>query len=136
MIIDAKNPVWANAENTAINCEVQTEAYGWIPFTASPLDPEPHGVQLWTDLNAGKYGAIAPYVAPVPTAQQNKDRAVQLLAATDYTSYPDVGLSTNTPYLKNQAEFLAFRNKVRAIAVNPVAGNLDWPVKPVEVWSE
>jgi len=134
MILDAKNPVWADAKNTAINCEAKTEAYGWIPFTANPLDSEPYGVQLWEDLNAGKYGTIAPYATPIPTAQQNKNKAVQLLVATDYTSYPDVGLSTNNPYLQNQAEFLSYRNKIRAIAVNPIEGNVDWPVAPQEIW--
>lgn len=33
------------------------------PYTAAAFDNEPHGIQLWADLNIGKYGAIAPFVS-------------------------------------------------------------------------
>ena len=60
------NPTYSNAEGTGIICEVQfNEIPGTHPFHATSFDPEPHGVQIYNDLVAGKYGAIAPYIPPV-----------------------------------------------------------------------
>jgi len=62
-----KNPVYANAQNSAINCSVKFDTFSnYIPFTASPNDPEEYGRQLYTDLQAGVYGPVAPYVPPPP----------------------------------------------------------------------
>jgi hypothetical protein len=90
---------------------------------------------------AGMYGPIAAYVPPPPpptepTAGQNKQKAISLLEETDWTASEDVGNpQVANPYLVNQAEFLAYRSQLREIAINPVAGNLNWPVKPTEQWS-
>lgn len=69
-------------------------------------------------------------------AYQNKATAVEKLAATDWVNQPDVYDATNTPNLTNRDEFLAYRSEVRIIAVNPVEGNIDWPIEPVSVWSK
>jgi len=77
---------------------------------------------------------VAP-VVPVPTAADNKATASSLLSATDWTTIADVGNpQMANPYLANQAEFLAYRNAVRNMAVYPVAGNITWPIVPVENW--
>ncbi len=62
-ITSAQNPIYANVDNTEINCTITCEK-GVFPFTATPHDPMPYGLQLYNDLIAGKYGAIAAYVAP------------------------------------------------------------------------
>jgi hypothetical protein len=62
-----------------------------------------------------------------------KKQASQLLYETDWTTIPDVADSTNSPYLKNQAEFIAWRNEIRKFAVNPIA-NPVFPSKPEAVW--
>jgi hypothetical protein len=63
------------------------------------------------------------------------DQAKNILAATDWTSIPDVGNPTeSTPYLVNQAAFIAYRSQIRALAINPVA-NPVWPTQPTEQWS-
>ena len=64
----------------------------------------------------------------------NKATASQLLANTDWTTIADVASPTNNPYLSNQAEFIAYRNVIRAIAVYPPAGQVTWPTAPTEVW--
>lgn len=64
-----------------------------------------------------------------------KQQASQMLYATDWTTIPDVANPTNTPYLMNQADFIAYRNQVRQLAVNPVA-NPVFPTKPTEQWSQ
>ena len=75
---------------------------------------------------------------PIPainTAEQNKNDAVNRLAATDWVNEPDVYDTANTPHLTNRNAFLTYRSQVRVIAVSPTAGNLDWPTEPTAVWS-
>lgn len=68
--------------------------------------------------------------------QNNKNQAVYLLQQTDWTSIPDVANpSLSNPYLTNQAEFIAYRSQIRAIAVNPPIVVDSWPVCPDEIWS-
>lgn len=55
-----------------IDCEIEHPQFGWIPFTASPDDSEPLGRSIHAAAQAGEYGAIAAYVAPVPTAEQQQ----------------------------------------------------------------
>lgn len=64
-----------------------------------------------------------------------KQQASDLLYATDWTTIPDVANPANTPYLMNQADFIAYRNTVRQLAVNPVV-NPVFPDKPTEQWSQ
>ena len=74
--------------------------------------------------------------APTPlSADVNKAEAVRLLAATDWVNQPDVYDPANTPHLTNRDAFVAYRSQIRAIAINPVDGNLDWPTEPVAVWT-
>ena len=81
-------------------------------------------------------GQFIPYVSPTPTVEQNKQNAVTKLQATDWTTIADVAdPALSNPYLTNQTEFFAYRSSLRAIAVNPTEGNLDWPTQPQEQWS-
>lgn len=61
--------------------------------------------------------------------QSNKQQAMSLLSATDWTQMPDVDMA-------NKDEFTAYRAALRAIAVNPPVTVSEWPVKPEEVWPE
>lgn len=71
-----------------------------------------------------------------PTAQQNKQTASYKLYETDWTTIPDVAdPQKSNPYLINPDEFIAYRNSLRAIAINPTEGFLTWPVKPKTIWS-
>jgi hypothetical protein len=137
-ILSVADPVWANAEQTRINCEIVTEQYPGevLPFTADPNDCTEYGPQIYADCVAGKYGTVAPYVAPITPAEQNKAMAQQRLAATDWVNQPDVYDPSITPHLTNRDAFISYRAAVRAIAVNPVAGNLNWPTEPAPVWSQ
>lgn len=56
-----------------------------------------------------------------------KEKAKQLIAATDWSVLPDVGL-------QNKTEFEAYRAQLRALIVTPVA-NPVWPTEPSPVWS-
>lgn len=67
--------------------------------------------------------------------QQCKDKASALLYDTDWTTIPDVANPANSPYLTNQAEFIAWRSQIRQLAVNPVVDPV-FPPKPNEVWGQ
>ena len=43
--------VVSNANGT-FDCEINHPQFGWIPFTANPDDPEPHGRAIWEAINA------------------------------------------------------------------------------------
>jgi hypothetical protein len=64
----------------------------------------------------------------------NAQTATGILNSTDWTTIADVASPTNNPYLANQAEFIAYRNVIRAIAVYPPAGEIVWATPPTEVW--
>ena len=76
--------------------------------------------------------AYAKFIADIPY-NKCKQQATDLLYETDWTTIPDVADPANSPYLINQAEFIAWRNKIRKLAVNPVADPV-FPPKPNEVW--
>jgi hypothetical protein len=65
IVTDIKNQIYANAENTQINCIVKfDEILEYVPFTASSNDPMDYGRELYAQLVAGQWGQIAPYISP------------------------------------------------------------------------
>lgn len=63
---EVKNPTWADADKTAIVCEVTFEHIGEpVPFTANPDDSEEHGREIFARCVAGEYGSVAACVQPV-----------------------------------------------------------------------
>lgn len=88
----------------------------------------------WTLVDGGW---VAPPAPPAPDYTAiNKSQATMLLQQTDWTTIPDVANSElSNPYLMNQAEFIAWRSQVRAIAVNPPTTPADFPTQPTAQWS-
>jgi len=58
-----------NARGT-IDCEVEHQTYGWIPFTADPDDLEEIGREIYKEVMEGKHGSIAEYVPPQPPTHE------------------------------------------------------------------
>lgn len=60
------NPTWANAEHTAINCDVDFDDIReeLVPFTAVATGDYEHSHQIFAECVAGNYGEIAEYVEP------------------------------------------------------------------------
>ena len=59
-LISAKNPTWADSDQTLINLTVRfAEIDEDIPFTASATDVEQHGRDLYNAFVNGEHGAIA-----------------------------------------------------------------------------
>lgn len=110
---------------------------GWIEFNA-PIENQPiTELPAWANCCMTKWTeANTPVPPQPPTAAQNKSTAVSKLQATDWTTIPDVGDPTKSnPYLSNVQDFVTYRNAVRQYAINPVAGDINWPTLPQEVWT-
>jgi hypothetical protein len=87
-------------------------------------------------ISQGWQDVTSEYPQPVPqTANENKNIAVGLLQATDWTQIPSVSdPALSNPYLSNKLAFDQYRNDVRQYAVYPVEGNITWPTVPTENW--
>lgn len=62
-----------------------------------------------------------------------KKQASELLYETDWTTIPDVADPANSPYLTNQAEFIAWRSEIRKLAINPIVDPV-FPPTPQATW--
>ena len=87
-----KNPQWANAEHTLINCEVNfdSEVQEFVPFSAVASGDYEYTHQIYAECVAGKYGNIAEYVTPTPdpvivAKEQAKQSALAKLSALGLT---------------------------------------------------
>jgi hypothetical protein len=69
---------------------------------------------------------IAKLVAQQPF-DDCKAKAKQLIAATDWSALPDVGL-------KNASDFVTYRGILRGLIITPVADPV-WPTEPTPIWS-
>lgn len=75
----AKNPIWNNAEFTAILLIIKWEEFNEeMPFSATAWDAEPWGVDLFNRAKDGEFGEVAQFVEfiaptidfePTPTNQ-------------------------------------------------------------------
>ena len=114
------------------------ETSGWLEF----WDQQNEDITVlpsWTDCCLAAWTAAAnpppPPPPEPPTAEENKQTAIGILQATDWTQIPSVSdPALSNPYLANKNAFDLYRNSVRQYALNPVAGDISWPTLPVENW--
>lgn len=66
-ITTARNPK-VNQVGT-VDLEIDHPAFGWLTFSASPDDVEPHGRDLYARAMAGEFGPVAPWVEPDQAAE-------------------------------------------------------------------
>ena len=124
--MNTRNPIWANSEQTLIDCEIEHPHYGWIPFTASPDDVEAHGREVFAALSKGE---VAEYVPPPPPTTEELAAAARaernsLLAATDWTQSADVPPATKDL-------FAPYRQALRDVPEQSgFPTDIQWPVKP------
>ena len=71
----AKDPVWANAEQTLIDLTIKWDGIAEeLPFTASPTDSEAHGRAIFAAALNGDFGPVAAFVPPQPVPTQPPER--------------------------------------------------------------
>ena len=105
------------------------EVYGYDPLTQQDLIDQAIA-NGWQDVT----GSWPPAPQP-PTADDNKEYAKARLAETDWSEIPSVNDASFSPHLDNGAAFVTYRTIIRSIVVNPVAGDIVWPVQPIAKWS-
>jgi hypothetical protein len=112
------------------------ETSGWIEFW-DKQNEDITSLPSWVDCCLAVWTVANTPVPPSPpTASDNKFTAVQLLQQTDWTQISSVSdPALSNPYLANKNEFDIYRNSVRQYALNPVAGDITWPIMPQEVWT-
>ena len=115
--------------------------YGWVEYNDGSPNQDISVLPAWALNACAAWTAAAnPPPPPAPTPEeiqaQNKAEAKSLLAATDWVELPSVTDPANNPHLVNEADFVAYRNQLRAIAVNPPTTPVTvWPTLPTEEWS-
>jgi len=71
-------------------CEIDFDNSGnFLPFGATPDDPEPHGREIFARIQAGEFGPIAPYEpdpgpSPEELLRSEEQRLLQYLSDTDW----------------------------------------------------
>jgi len=61
------------------------------------------------------------------------NKAKELLKSSDWATLSDI--ASGSPSLSNQAEFIAYRQALRGIVINPTTSPV-WPTVPNASWSE
>jgi len=142
--VNSVSYLYLNMDSVPLNVHALQwfDVSGWIEFNDRTPNQDITELPTWAttcvqEWEAADYEHKNPPPPPPPTAEDNKAIATSLLSQTDWTALPDVSdpLKSN-PYLANANEFNEYRNAVRIIAINPTAGNLNWPIKPDENWQE
>jgi hypothetical protein len=112
------------------------ETSGWLEFW-DKQNEDITELPSWVNCCLAAWTVANTPVPPSPpTAEDNKQNAIDLLQATDWTTIPDVSDPTKSnPYLSNANDFVTYRNAVRQYAINPIAGDITWPTLPQEVWT-
>jgi hypothetical protein len=112
------------------------ETKGWVEFW-DKQNEDITSLPSWVDCCLAVWTVANTPVPPSPpTADENKATAIDLLQQTDWTQIPSVSdPALSNPYLANKNAFDIYRNSVRQYALNPVAGDVNWPTIPQEVWT-
>jgi hypothetical protein len=112
------------------------ETKGWLEFW-DKQNEDITSLPSWVDCCLAVWTVANTPVSPSPpTAENNKQTAISFLQQTDWTQISSVSdPALSNPYLANKNAFDIYRNSVRQYALNPVAGDINWPVAPTEVWT-
>lgn len=89
--MESRNYIWANAEHTLLDCEIEHPDFGWIPYTTSEKDTGA-GKEIWDNrdnLEIAEYEGLSDEIL----AQQIRVKRNSLLAETDYLMMPDYPIS-------------------------------------------
>jgi len=138
---DGKSYIGLDLSSCGIPSDVRAlqwqDTTGWVEFWDKPNE-DITTLPSWVNccLTAWDQANNPPPPVPVPpTAEQNKQTAIGILQSTDWTQIPSVSdPALSNPYLANKNAFDLYRNSVRQYALNPVAGDINWPILPVENW--
>lgn len=120
-----------NARGT-IDCEIEHQTHGWIPFTADPDDVEEIGRKIYKEVMEGKHGDIAEYTPPEPPTYEE---LVVRVEADRKAAYADAQTGSDRLFAEAQRMQMMGESgweEVRDAAVaryNEIKTEHPWPVK-------
>jgi hypothetical protein len=136
--MNIKNPRY-NQRGT-VDCEVEHEALGWIPFTASPDDDNEFGRELYASLTSGAHGAIGLYVQAQLTPEQQAARIAERRYEVETAGITVDGMAINTDdrakTLINGSAIKAMRSLAYTLRWKTPEGFVDLPSAQVLVMAE
>jgi hypothetical protein len=124
--------------NGWIDCEIEHETHGWIPFTCNPNDT---GAQFDVAALHAQMDADPETAAYVPPTQEELDAAAAetVRAERDYKLASEVDPIVSNPLrwadltAEKQAEWAAYRRALLDITAQPdFPRDVVWPTKPEE----
>lgn len=142
---DIRNAVYANEKKTAINCEVLFRHLPgeYVPFTATPDDPQAWGRDIFAQCDRGKWEGVAPYVVPFVDYRMlaESERQHLLKTAKDTISIWQTQLLLGSITEANKVsliEWLSYIEELNVLDFSSVVDNgkpedapdIDWPEKP------
>lgn len=133
-MMEIRNPKYT--ATGAIDCEVDFHGLGWLPFTATPDDPEAHGREIFALAEAMGPAAYDPPQASIEdyktAVQAHLNAAAQSRLYTDGNSLATYTASTNPQWAAEAQAFVAWRDAVWA----QVYGMWASPPDPVPTHAE
>lgn len=127
-------------QHGTIDCDIEHEMFGWIPFTASPEDDSDFGRELYTSLISGAHGAIAPYAEAPLTAEQQVARIADQRYQVETSGVLVDGMSINTDdrakTLINGSAIKAMLNPAYTLRWKTPTGFVDLPSTQVLVMAQ
>jgi hypothetical protein len=121
--MNTRNPIWADPEHNAINCEIDHPIYGWIPFTASLSDQYDYSVNLF---NSCLEKGVAEYVTPSVEEMKFivRQKRNNMLRLSDWSQAEDVPRPIKTAWQ-------IYRQELRDIPLqNGFPNDVKFPVTP------
>ena len=116
-MMEIRNPKYTATGR--IDCEINPPEFGWLPFTASPDDPEAHGREIFVLAEAMGPAAYDPPEPTPPTiddyktaVQSHLDATAQSRLYTDGNSLATYTTSTNPQWAAEAQAFVAWRDAV------------------------
>ncbi len=145
-----KNPKWANANHTMINCEVDFDdlVEAFVPFTAVASGDYEHSHEIFARCAAGEFGPVAEYTPPPDIVGEEalswiRSKRNELLR-NEVDPLVTNPLRWGELSAEKQAEWTAYRRALLDITTNfpspiyewseimkqYVEKQIEWPVKP------
>jgi hypothetical protein len=97
-----------------------TSGAKWVEWLNFPDNFNKNDMYKW------HYSQEGIFVKTTISKEDNKTKAKQFIADTDWSVLEDVGLTDNC-----KAEYITYREYIRNIIKNPIEGDISWPDKPV-----
>jgi len=134
-----KNPVFADARHTLIDCIVKFSGFDEeVPFTASASDMEEHSRKIFEDCVAGKYGEIGPYVYDpaldfMASEAEKVSRLAEVSAVTEnWRTQLILGIITDEDR-KRLTAWMLYAQELQEVTTQRALSEIQWPEVPANV---